>query len=466
MRIDPVHYCELEEDLSEKRRKSKSRSSEDVPAVRLKLFANTIKETQSLGRIVELLKLPYMTREVCQADLARAVSACPNLRHVDLPDGFFTGDSSCTTLRQEVRAHCPDIRKMRYREGNERSFQSLTKGHWQAIEVLELQHLKVDQETFRKVVSSLPALRELKITDMACFSDEVFKVVPQVPNFPALQSLIVDGCPYITEAGLDCYLERAETREALKRLSLTETGVLASDLPRVMWNSTHLRRLTFVASVCGSLPLEARRNLQSITLQTLYFEITSSEKSKSSESPKSTDSYYSYLLISLLSDSLPALRSLYVRDESFPNALLKASAQMSTDKNNKPSRGLSQPLDIYTKGLDEADWFLTTVTPSTEPGRPASSHRGRPLSAYSASQGLGPQWGSDNRVVGNGFGGFNSFLAIPAEDGGCTPRPASSKSKDRTPLGSPSLSIWKGAWPHRRANSTQEKRVSRTDLWR
>ena len=100
----------------------------------------------------------------------------------------------------------------------------------------------------------------------------------------------------------------------------------------------------------------------------------------------------------------------------------------------------------------------------------------RPLSAYSAARGLGPQWaqggfGGEARksvIVGNGFGGF---LAIPQEE---APRPMSADGPrwgsvasqgshgTQASSGSSSLkvpAIFGGGGDH-------EKRGSRHDLWR
>ncbi|KAI7268047.1 hypothetical protein KC352_g8655, partial [Hortaea werneckii] len=105
-----------------------------------------------------------------------------------------------------------------------------------------------------------------------------------------------------------------------------------------------------------------------------------------------------------------------------------------------PSPGLgtfNQTLEVFSKGLDELEWVFTSITPAApfpSGSSLSSSHRrgsstgGRPLSAISASKGLGPQWaqggfGGEARksvMVGNGFGGF---LAVPQEE---VPRPLTS----------------------------------------
>ena len=102
-----------------------------------------------------------MTRETAKGELARTVSALPNLRHVDLPDGFFTDDSSCIPLRQELQSRCPDIRKMMYRSGSEDALELLVHRHWQNLEYLELSNLAIEPATLRIVLGSLPSVTEL-----------------------------------------------------------------------------------------------------------------------------------------------------------------------------------------------------------------------------------------------------------------------------------------------------------------
>ena len=53
--------------------------------------------------------------------MARIASVAPNLRYADLPQGFFSGDASSLTLRQEVEHRCPEIRKMTYTAGGEKA---------------------------------------------------------------------------------------------------------------------------------------------------------------------------------------------------------------------------------------------------------------------------------------------------------------------------------------------------------
>jgi hypothetical protein len=182
IRIDAVHYCELEEIFAiRRRRKSRHGEDEDVPAVRLRLLANTLHTNAWLGSCVQFLKLPYMTRETAKQELARALSKTPNLRYADLPDGFYTGESSCHILRQELLARCPDIRKMKYHQGAEQFFQHLAQRNWQSIEILELKKLRVEPTTLRTVLAYLPVLQEMKIISVPSFTDIIFNVTPTLP---------------------------------------------------------------------------------------------------------------------------------------------------------------------------------------------------------------------------------------------------------------------------------------------
>lgn len=487
MRIDAVHYCKLEEIFTEKRRR-KSRRDEDVPAVRMRLLTNTLRDNDWLASLVQFLKLPYMTREMCKADLARAVAVCPNLRHVDLPDGFYSGDPSCNLLRQELQTHCPDLRKMKYHAGSEQFFQHLAQRQWQALEVLELHQLRIDPSTFRIVLASLPVLHELSVSSVSCFTDEIFADSPSIPPFPPLQTLAITECHSLTALGLTRYLEKAQNREVLTALSLKDTGVTVPDLPSLLWSATNLLSLAITQTVSQPLPLEPLPPLQSSTLHTLHYEILPSDDMNLNIALQNpTTSHYTYLTTSLQSGYLSSLTSLYIRDPTLPETLLLTPPQppfspVSPTSPKPPTPGIARPLNIYIKATDESDWLLTTLTPSSDasqgPSSPISSP-GRPVSFIAAERGLGPQWrrsvsgvvdGGEARgsvVVGNGFGGY---LAVPAEGSG---RPRSSGSwKDSSSSpgerveapGSPGLGgSW---WKRRSAGPGTERRGSRADLWR
>ncbi|TKA79935.1 hypothetical protein B0A49_02493 [Cryomyces minteri] len=495
VRIDAVHYCELEEILSEKRhRKSfmgKHGEPIDAPTIRLQLLSQTVRNSPGLASQVKLLKLPYMTRETCKADLARTVSVLPNLRYVDLPEGFYTGDASSHTLRQELHARCPDIRRMKYNSGSESALELLTHRHWQSLETLELSEIAVEPSTLRSVLGSLPTLQALKIADLAWLDDQIFASAPSLPEFPALHSLSLENTPRITAEGLRTYLSAPHVREVFSSLSLRTTGVTIPDLGTVLWAATHLHDLSIIETVTRSLPLtKPLSSLTSISLRTMHFEITSDESVHGLQKP--AESYYQYLVQSLHSNSLPALEELYVRDPDFPELMLLAPpvptfAGDSPQRSNSPTAGFNQTLCVYSKGLDELDWVHTSLTPSPihsrgRRGSMLSVSSGRPMSSYSASRGLGPQWamGGEARrsvIVGNGFGGF---LAVPQDE---LPSPGNAHAHARQGStsssfggqsgGSGSLRGMSASWlkpPPSIAGSAgsggHERRGSRHDLWR
>ncbi len=185
--------------------------------------------------MVQLLKMPYMTRETCKADLARTVSVLPNLRHVDLPEGFYSDDPSTSALKQELQARCHDLRKMRYHGGSEQSFTSLAHSRpWQRLEILELSNLMIEPNTLLYVLNSFPALYQLKIVDAPWLSDSVFQMTSSLPPFPPLHNLSIKNAPNLTAGGLQAYLSRLEVREALEILYLTLTGVLPHTIHLVL----------------------------------------------------------------------------------------------------------------------------------------------------------------------------------------------------------------------------------------
>lgn len=483
VRIDAVHYCALEDVLAERRKKHAGKPFRgrggsgagyvepgEIPNMRLSLLCRTVRENGRLAEQVRWLKLPYMTRETAKGELARTVSALPNLRYVDLPDAFFTGDASCLALRGELQARCPDIRKMAYRGGSEEAFDMLAQRHWLAIEILDLRALAIEPATLRIVLATLPALRDLTLADLPWVDDSIFQPSPgQLPDFPPVHTLRLENIPHLTAQGLVSYLQTPAHRDALVELSLSGTGISVPDLHLVLWHASALQHLAILETVSKSMALTTSAQLpplNSLTLTTLNFEITSSDDVHGLQRP--AESYYAYLASSLHQNALPALTALYVRDPSFPEMLLLprvpkpfATASDSSHKSqpsnlsnfsklsladNGASTGpprntlmqggatsFNQTLEVFSKGIDELEWVFTFVDPAAGAGStsaplvgsPAAPLTGRPLSAYDASRGLGPQWaqggfGGEARksiMVGNGFGGF---LAVPQDE---VPRP-------------------------------------------
>ena len=468
VRIDAVHYCEREAELAEKRKHrsffERNGDPRDAPRQRLLLFARTVRARGNLGVLVQYLKMAYMTREGCKADLARTVSVLPNLQYVDLPEGFYSDEPSCNALKQELQARCPEIRKMKYVAGSEGSFALLaTKRPWQSLEMLEITQLDVEPAVLVRVLGGLPTLHDLKITNLDWLDDTIFQSVPSLPAFPPLQKLSLENTPNLTAAGLLTYLSRLENSEVLSSLTLQRTGIAPSSLYLILSRAPYLTHLSITETVSRSFAIEPIPPLVSHSLVALHFEITSASTAAAHSMQQPSTSYYNYLAQSLHANGLPSLRALYVRDTEFPESLIlvppRPAFAAESDDGPRAPPGFNQPLDVYSKGLDELEWNFTSVSPPSVPGRRGSFTPQRPVSMYKLMEGGGmagvgglgpggdrsslpPGWafGGEARrsvLVGNGFGGF---LAVPADD---EVRPGSSG--------------WAGG---------VGKRGSRQDLWR
>ena len=371
--------------------------------------------------------MPYMARESCKTELAKAVSVLPNLRYVDLPTGFFGNDASCTALRQELQNRCPQIRRMKYAPGTEEElFSNPRVRRWQNLEILELNGVSLDVPALLLALTSFPALREVKLQHMPSLDDIFFDSPPTLPSFPAVRTLALEDVPMITAHGICSYLSREQTRASLVHLSFAETGVLPEDLHAILSTAPNLRSLTTKEVVSRAFPLHAVPPLTSATLAELRFEILPGQ---SSPIPPS-EAYYLYLATSLLSGTLPGLTSLFAYSTSLPDRLLspptasfgRSPAPSSTsphrpvaDRTRTPSSGshfsqhsaastssiataghqhpplpslaplpgLGGPLRLYTKpaAYPELEWSLTEI----DPPRAANGSRGsisatRPLS--------------------------------------------------------------------------------------
>ncbi|KAL2021230.1 hypothetical protein VTK56DRAFT_7417 [Thermocarpiscus australiensis] len=330
IRIDSVHYCELEAVLSERRKRrsffDRNGQPEDPAQARLKLLCRTLREDPvRRGRLVQYFKMPYMLRESCQADLARTIAVTPNLRYVDLPEGLFTDEPAFLTLRLEVQARCLELRKMTYMGGSENSLQALATGRvWTKLEVLELIRMDMEPSILRQALGCLGNLRALKISDTTTFTDETLSWNDTVPPFPPLEEFILTKVPNVTAEGLKGWLVLPEARQALRVLTLNGTGVRAWTLQELVAYVPGLKHLSITDSVAAAMPVAAGSHslppLCSTSLESLHFEITAVPST-----PKYsgiTASYYNYLAGSLLSGGLPNLRAVYVRDPNFPDLLL------------------------------------------------------------------------------------------------------------------------------------------------
>ncbi|KAM5342502.1 hypothetical protein ACJ41O_013468 [Fusarium nematophilum] len=504
VRIDPVHYCRLEGWLAERRKKTsrfdRNGVPEDPAQARLRLLRRTVRDDPTrLGKLVQYLKMPYMLRESSQVELAQTIAVLPNLRYVDLPEGMFCDDPSFATLRLEVQARCPNLRKMTYVGGSERSFAMLASGQvWPRIEVLELNNLNIDPMTIRAVIGSLTNLQALKVSETPGLTDEVLSSADGMANLPPLKELVLKDTPRVTLKGLIEYLAWQETQQALTVLTLKDTSVHPASLQEILTMASSLKTLAIQAKVVDQFPSSSKvRPLASRSLETLRFEISGTSSGPFSSI---TTGYYTYLASSILGGGFPRLRRLYVHDETFPDQLqglpppnaafagghVRSSSNSSSKStpgfnlspasaslapfapprrpvsnvpvsnkrfsSNNPfaARGPSSPppthtLEVFTKSDEFGKWNFARV----DPFRSAAAPPRRPISSYGlAADVTGSGWdrGDARRsvMVGNGAGGF---LAVPGHGG------------DDDGLGGG------GSDPWRPQSSGGEPRGSR-DLWR
>ncbi|ODH51129.1 hypothetical protein GX48_02741 [Paracoccidioides brasiliensis] len=478
VRIDAVHYCDLEYELSAKRKKNSflDHNSEplDAPMTRLTLFSRTVRESQRIGKLVLSLRMPYMTREAGKLLLAQTVLMLPNLRYVDLPAGFFCDDESTMILKQTMIARCPDIRRMRYARGSEKTFSAIQQEDevsnvdqfiygrqqrhkpqpprpqikvWPNLEVLELCGLNTSIDVLRRVLSRLPCMTDLKLEDLSELESLIFKDSPSLCPFPPIERLTLHDTPGITYRAFIDYFSTSNNRHALKHLTLSNTGIPPGSLHHILKNAPRLQSLSVTQYISDAFVQDNVPPLASRSLRLLHYEITAKSENHAAH-------YYKYLMASLLAGSLPSLLDLYVRDASFPETLMYASLPQMGRKGGAGGagiKGLNQAMSVYSKGAKEAEWNFTAYEPLDMPGMGGPGGGGRrrgsssrPVSFHGAQ--LSPAWGDEARrsvLVGNGAGGF---LALPGEE----QRPKSSSGYGGG---------GGGPWMHRREGSKQ-------DLWR
>jgi hypothetical protein len=481
VRIDPVHYCELEALLAERRKKTsrfdRNGIPEDPAQARLRLFRRTVRDDPTrLGKMVQYLKIPYMLRESSHVELAQTIAVLPNLHYVDLPEGMFADEPSLATLRLEVQARCPNIRKMTYNAGSEHSLAQLASGRiWTRLEVLELNSINIDPMTMRHVLSCLTNLRALKVSDSQSFSDEVLVCEDGMPSLPPLEELVLKDVPGVTVTGLVVYLAWVETQTALKVLTLKDTGVHPSSLSDILTMASSLNTLALQSRVSDAFPhASGVRPLASKSLSTLRYEV-SAESSRGPYSALETG-YYNYLTTSILGGGFPNLRRLYVLDDSMPEKLQglpppnaafaggRARSSSFTASHNQPpvpsmrlspegsslsplsppqrrpvsnvpptnrfssnnpfapaSHQFSPPplhtLEVFTKTDELGKWNFSRVD-SSHHAASAPATKGRPVSSYGLGadvQGLGWSGNEARRsvMVGSGVG---AFLAVPGPE--------------------------------------------------
>lgn len=474
-----MHYCKLEAILAEKRKKTsrfdRNGIPEDPAQARLRLFRRTVRDDPTrLGKMVEFLKIPYMLRESSHVELAQTIAVLPSLHYVDLPEGMFSDEPSFSTLKLEVQARCPNIRKMTYNAGSQGSLAALATGKiWTRLEVLELNGVDVDPMTMRNVLGCLQNLRALKVSDSQALSDEVLMADDGLPTLPPLEELILKNTPRLTVQGLVDYLAWLETQEALKVLTLQDTGVHPSNLGEILSMAPSLKTLALQSKVAEAFPHNAGiPPMASRSLETLRFEISGAPSAGMYASLES--GYYGFLANSILGGGFVNLRQLYVLDDTMPDQLQglpppgafsnvprnrSSSFTATGGRPNIPSMRLdgttlsppgarqrpvsnippqnrfssnnpfaqqaglpTHTLEVFTKSDEFGQWNFNRVNsvqhlePPTSPGFARDSSR-RPVSSFGLGAdiaGMGWESGDARRsvMVGSGQG---AFLAVPGQ---------------------------------------------------
>jgi hypothetical protein len=367
IRLDSVHYCGMEEELEARRKRGsvfqkKYEPPMEVPETRMRLLYRTFQENERIAFLVQFFKVPYMTRETCIADHARLVSLTPELRYCDVADGVFSDDASCAGLKAILYARCPELRKMTWTTGSEKNFVDLwVQPPWRNLEVVNLTSLRVENADIVRMLNSLPTLHDLTLKALPWITDPIFDPTPNPTGvFPALSTLALEDVTTISFSGLKMYLSRPMISASLTKLSLSHSSILPQQLPHLLAAAVSLESLSFLTTVTRALPTPEPPLLKSKTLKMLRYEIINDSSSKSLAEP--TPSYYSYLASSLLSGSLSALTSLYVREPEFAERL------------EGHSSALTHQLTIHTKSADHLDWVKFLILP---PSRATIGGRGQ-----------------------------------------------------------------------------------------
>jgi hypothetical protein len=463
IRVDSVHYCGLEDALQARRNRGsffqkKHEAPMEVPEMRMRLLYRTFQENERIAFLVQYFKMPYMTRETCKADLARIVSLTPELRYCDVPEGMFSDEASCAGLKAILYSRCPELRKMTWSTGSEKNFVDLwEQPPWPKLEVVILSNLQVENADLVRILNSLPTLHDLTLRSLPWITDAIFDTTPNPSGiFPALSKLTIEDIDSISLDGLKLYLQRPIVAGSLTELSLNSTSIPAHSISDLLSAAPSLESLSFNATISRILPSPEPPHIKSRTLRTLRYELTSDAGAKSLANP--TPSYYAHLASSLLSSSLPALTTLYVRDPGFAERL---AGHHST---------LSHPLTIHTKSQDHLDWSKFLITP---PSRFSGQLEVRALWEMPRNS-LAADF-SDPRM--SGFlkameWGADEVLAPPSpgfrreEMGRPRSRGAESWAKGHDRGGSVSSFASIGLAPPSPGFAKRERRGSRQDIWR
>lgn len=390
IQLERVHYCGREEQLDEiRKRRSKvihtDPDSIDTAKERIDLLVRTFRYNEDLATYTLFIRLQYMTRESCKTALSALVSIpLSNLRWMDLPDGFYKDESSCSTLKAIMHQKCPDLRRMRWNEGSEDSFLLIpSQRPWPQLEFVEFWNLNIDEEQIGKVIASLPKVNAVGLQQLQWVTDRFLGLGPTSRGIlPPVQTLSISKCDNITFNSIISYLEQPAVQAKLKNLQLKEVDFPPHFLYKVLELLPHLESLRIIAPVTKIFPrYENHPLLYSASLRELSYEIRPAQQSKTLASPAT--SYYEYLCESLRDGGLPNLKVLHVRDENFGKMLKRHTEQMPTYGTGFQILQQLQELTIHAKDWNGLVW--STFKINEEPDEVVGDEFGAILAAAGGS---------------------------------------------------------------------------------
>ncbi|KAI5799256.1 hypothetical protein DFH27DRAFT_88853 [Peziza echinospora] len=385
VRLEQVHYCDLEEELWRRRNRrsffSNGNTDSNEPVkTRMRLLYRSIQENEAIAKTVEFVKAPFWVREGCKQELTLLVSLLPNLRYVDLPQAVFTADHSCPLL-STMKSRSWNIRVMGWRSGAETSFiNSVHDQPWRKLEIISLASMKIDDLQLQSVLHTLPNLHTIKLEQMTYLTDALFDTEQSI-GFPLVKTLTIEECPNLTCAGLTRYLtvQRDMGHPTLESLTLTNTGFLPDQLNTLLALAPVLRVLSISAAVSRPcMPVAQIKHLTSSSLEEITYDITNSDSIKGLT--LGAPSYYTYLADSLCGGMLPRLRKMHVNEARFAQKLKGTytanTAHMPASYNgsiysSSPSSPPPMPMpspNNNTNGANSNNPFFQVLTPHNSGG--------------------------------------------------------------------------------------------------
>lgn len=101
---------------------SRKKKPMEIPETRMRLLYRTFRENENIAFLVRFIKVPYMTRETCKANLARMLLLTPEVLYCGVPKGVFSDHPSHASLKAILCSRCSKPRKMTWGTGSEKNF--------------------------------------------------------------------------------------------------------------------------------------------------------------------------------------------------------------------------------------------------------------------------------------------------------------------------------------------------------